>query len=91
MVIHEFTTNAVKHGALSVHSGSVQITWTTNGSNIQMKWKEIGGPPVKDPNRTGFGSNLVDLSVRAMGGTHVDSFSESGFECDLSFTNGARS
>jgi PAS domain S-box-containing protein len=63
MAIHELTTNAVKHGALSVLAGRVAVTWsiTHQGARplLHFSWTERGGPPVRQPTRQGFGSRLL--------------------------------
>jgi PAS domain S-box-containing protein len=63
MAIHELTTNAVKHGALSIPGGSVEVLWRViedeEASRLVFAWTERGGPPVQVPSRQGFGSRLL--------------------------------
>lgn len=65
MAIHELTTNAAKHGALSVYGGKVEVTWSVTidatRRTLKFDWIESGGPPVKEPEREGFGSRLLDF------------------------------
>src|SRR5262245_29703461 len=65
MAIHELTTNAAKHGALSVYGGKVEVTWSVTidatRRTLKFDWVESGGPPVKEPDREGFGSRLLDF------------------------------
>ena len=65
MAIHELTTNAAKHGALSVYGGKVEVTWSVTidatRRTLKFDWVESGGPPVKEPAREGFGSRLLDF------------------------------
>ena len=65
MAIHELTTNAAKHGALSVFGGKVEVTWSVKidatRRTLTFDWVESGGPPVKEPAREGFGSRLLDF------------------------------
>ncbi|HET8545404.1 MAG TPA: HWE histidine kinase domain-containing protein [Pseudolabrys sp.] len=65
MAIHELTTNAAKHGALSVYGGKVEVTWSVTidatRRTLVFDWVESGGPPVKEPTREGFGSRLLDF------------------------------
>jgi two-component sensor histidine kinase len=65
MAIHELTTNAAKHGALSVYGGQVGVTWSVTieatRRTLTFDWIENGGPPVKEPTREGFGSRLLDF------------------------------
>lgn len=63
MTVHELTTNAAKHGALSVFGGKVEVTWTVTieaaRRMLAFDWVESGGPPVRIPERKGFGSRLL--------------------------------
>src|SRR6187401_365409 len=65
MAVHELTTNAAKHGALSVYGGKVEVTWSVTidatRRTLKFDWVESGGPPVKEPAREGFGSRLLDF------------------------------
>ncbi|NOW48970.1 PAS domain S-box-containing protein [Novosphingobium sp. SG751A] len=58
MVLHELSTNACKYGALSNETGSVLISWWIDPSaqTLHFDWHESGGPPVRTPQRQGFGS-----------------------------------
>ncbi|KQP08692.1 sensor histidine kinase [Methylobacterium sp. Leaf93] len=63
MAIHELTTNATKHGALSLPSGRIAVRWSVDrreaGRVLDLSWTETGGPPVTPPERKGFGSTLL--------------------------------
>src|SRR5262245_36001407 len=65
IAIHELTTNAAKHGALSVYGGKVEVTWSVTidatRRTLKFDWVESGGPRVKEPAREGFGSRLLDF------------------------------
>jgi two-component sensor histidine kinase len=65
MAVHELTTNAAKHGALSVYGGKVAVTWSVTidatRRTLVFDWRESGGPPVSAPTREGFGSRLLDF------------------------------
>jgi two-component sensor histidine kinase len=64
IVFHELATNAVKHGALSNHSGTVAVSWAfTDEQAVALQWQESGGPDVSPPSRAGFGSRLVKLEL----------------------------
>ena len=64
MILHELTTNAVKYGALSADGGKLDLSWTLEGSTVNLVWHEQGGPPVVDPTSSGFGSKMIALNVR---------------------------
>lgn len=64
MAVHELTTNAVKYGALSELSGSIECRWTLtptpDGEQLTWLWREQNGPKVGQPSRSGFGTKLLD-------------------------------
>jgi two-component sensor histidine kinase len=63
MALHELASNAAKHGALSVSEGWVQVSWhieaVASERKLHLEWTEHDGPPVSQPQRTGFGSTLL--------------------------------
>lgn len=83
MAIHELTTNAVKHGALSVFGGQVGVRWSVEPGEtkprLSFTWSERGGPPVSAPIRQGFGSRLLQrvLSAQLQAEVRMD-FKEHG-------------
>lgn len=68
LALHELATNAAKYGALSVGEGCVDLTWTVEQDDgdgfFSATWRESGGPQVKAPTRTGFGSATMIRMVR---------------------------
>lgn len=70
LFFHELATNSVKYGALSVGEGRVEIGIETDDDTVALSWTESGGPPVPAVTSPGFGSTLIDMSVkRQLGGT----------------------
>ncbi len=73
LALHELATNASKYGSLSVPEGRVVIEWTPHGDDpenrgIRLTWREIGGPPVTEPERRGFGRFVLErVTVNALG------------------------
>jgi two-component system CheB/CheR fusion protein len=67
LVLHELATNAAEHGALSVPSGKVAVTWTLNGQNnqraLRFVWKETQGPAPHEAPAGRFGSTLIDGAI----------------------------
>ena len=88
MVFHELTTNAAKYGALSSRTGRVSVRWhwLRNGSpdGLAIEWQEIGGPPVRTPSRSSYGSSIIrDLIPFELGGAVELSFAPDGTRCRL--------
>jgi two-component sensor histidine kinase len=66
LILHELTTNALRHGAWSTESGRVSIQWTlTDGAEpgLDLKWQEMGGPAVSRPSAYGLGARLIERSL----------------------------
>jgi PAS domain S-box-containing protein len=63
LVLHELATNAVKHGALGVPGGRVDVAWSIRRERFRLSWRESGGPAVPAPARRGFGSSLLERAV----------------------------
>lgn len=66
LIFHELATNALKYGALSNAEGRVVLAWTYDAASrdLALTWTETGGPPVAAPTRRGFGSRLIERSLR---------------------------
>lgn len=89
LLIHELSTNAVKYGALSVPAGRVEVLKAdSDEGHAHLVWREVGGPPVRSPDGRGFGSRLLDVSLRNNGGHVVPHFDPAGFRADIHFPLG---
>jgi two-component sensor histidine kinase/integral membrane sensor domain MASE1 len=98
MVLHELATNAAKHGALSVATGRVVVSWAPMpepGGGLRLTWTESGGPApalradsaasaATVPSGGGFGSRLIQQTVRhQLGGTVTTQWPEEGLRCTV--------
>lgn len=63
MVLHELSTNAAQHGALSRAEGHVTLAWRLQEGRLLLEWQEHGGPPAPPP-APGFGLKVVQATVR---------------------------
>ena len=67
LAVHELATNSAKYGALGSAGGRVSVTSALKGEGDQgllvINWREAGGPPVKPPEREGFGTRLLKQVV----------------------------
>jgi PAS domain S-box-containing protein len=61
VALHELATNALRHGAWSQPDGRVVVTWTSPDKDrfVGMTWQETGGPPAREPERSGLGLSLL--------------------------------
>jgi two-component sensor histidine kinase len=85
LALHELATNAAKYGALSVPTGRVSVEWTLPEPGLCLvTWRESGGPEVKQPERRGFGMDLIEKIVGRELNSQVEiSFEPSGVSCTL--------
>lgn len=92
MALHELATNAVKYGALSDLEGHVAIHWSRSADDqITLCWVEQGGPPVTEPERSGFGSRLLQRSLaHELDGEVAFSFAPEGVQCTIRFALDSR-
>ncbi len=91
MVVHELASNAARHGALSAPGGAVDVAWRVDDPPeagprlLKLSWAEHGGPVVRTPTRRGFGSRLIDMTVRGeLNGAAALDFEPAGVLCRLS-------
>jgi two-component sensor histidine kinase len=97
LVLHELATNAAKYGALTRDGGTVSLAWSVgpyegmdgDSRSLTLDWEEANGPPVTAPERSGFGTTLIQRSVAfELNGAAQLSFEETGVRCRLSFPLG---
>jgi PAS domain S-box-containing protein len=90
LVMHELAVNAAKYGALSQENGRVTIDWAIGRQGpervLHLRWTETGGPAVRTPERTGFGTTLIERSIahELDGGATLD-YRPEGLVCELHF------
>ena len=85
LAVHELATNSAKYGALS-KGGQVAVTSALEGEgengSLVVRWRETGGPPVKPPERQGFGTSLITKVVpRALKAKVVMEYPPEGLIC----------
>jgi PAS domain S-box-containing protein len=82
IAFHELATNAVKYGAFSNDRGRIIVEWkvapSSSGDRLILHWREKDGPPVTPPNRTGFGSRVLErgLAYELNGSVELDYHAE---------------
>lgn len=86
IIIHELTTNAVKHGALSCPTGKVLVRWSIQPidgtrASLCLQWLERNGPQATGICKRGFGTSILCDDGKAItGGTSTLGLSPEGLE-----------
>jgi two-component sensor histidine kinase len=87
LALHELATNAMKYGALSTDTGTINIEWRTEPrdrvTHLVVNWREQGGPPVSEPLHQGFGTRLISYNCKAEGGDAHFIFDPAGLRVEL--------
>jgi PAS domain S-box-containing protein len=89
MTLHELTTNAAKHGALSTDAGHVSVRWrrvpnSGPGAWARVEWQETCGHAVRPPDRSGYGMEVIrDLIPYQLDGAVDLVFAPGGVRCTL--------
>jgi two-component sensor histidine kinase len=88
LAMNELATNALKYGALSNDSGTVQVKWRGGrpgaDDEFLLEWIETGGPPVRASDRKGFGSKIIErVLAQDFSGEARLVLDPSGLRCEL--------
>jgi two-component sensor histidine kinase len=80
LVVHELATNSLKYGALSVASGTLDVSCSAHQGEVVLIWTESGGPPVIAPvSAAGFGSKLIKRGISGqLGGSIAFNWAREG-------------
>ncbi|WP_426954455.1 CheR family methyltransferase [Muricoccus radiodurans] len=96
LAVHELTTNAIKHGALSRADASVTVRWRVTSNNgggwLVLEWSE-NGVPLSDlpPARHGFGRKLIERGLPYdLGADTTLEFTPDGVRCTVELPLGPR-
>ncbi len=88
LIIHELATNAAKHGGLANNDGKISIAWliadqAAGVPSLSFKWQERGGPPVTQPLKHGFGSQLLQRAIDTASRPATFDYATEGLTYDL--------
>ena len=89
MILHELVTNATKYGALSNSTGRIIVSSRLerrSSSTVCLTWEETGVTGTKLPTKSGFGTKLIEISVRhELAGKVTTTFGSDGVRYDFEF------
>ena len=91
LILHEWTTNACKYGALSINAGQVTLQWEDQYDGegrvlIKGVWQESGGPRPSVQPVSGFGTRLIETLFNQLpGGKVSQTYAATGFGAKFEF------
>lgn len=83
LILHELVTNCVKYGAWSQPGGKLALNWdcTEQPGKLCLTWREHCPEAIVEPaGRKGFGSTLLDGSMRQLSGELTRTYHANGIE-----------
>jgi two-component sensor histidine kinase len=83
LLVHELATNAAKYGALSNAAGVIDVHWTFEGRLLTLTWEEADGPQVREPEKGGFGSQLIRTLATSLNGSVTTHYRPAGISCTI--------
>ncbi len=84
LALHELATNSAKYGALSAAMGVLRVNWKSESGGVNLHWQESNGPPVAAPTSYGFGTKIMNASIKhQLGGNVIWDWRPSGLHCTL--------
>jgi two-component sensor histidine kinase/PAS domain-containing protein len=85
LILHELATNAVKHGALSLATGRIDLKWRVGGfqrDRFELEWIESGVPYVVAPASNGSGMRLISAGLNGTSDSSVNvEYGPEGIRC----------
>lgn len=87
LTFHELATNALKYGAAN-GIGGLKVDWTVErrarSRTLVLNWRETGQTALEAPEKTGFGTKLIDLNItRELQGTITRDFRPEGLKAAI--------
>jgi CHASE1-domain containing sensor protein len=88
LTFHELATNALKYGDVGRGKGGLKVEWSVDREGpiqtLAMTWSEASEVPLSFPERTSFGTKLIDMNItRELGGTIKREFGEYGLKVEI--------
>lgn len=88
LTFHELATNALKYGDAGRGKGGLRVEWRVNGKGarktLALTWSEASGENLSAPEKTGFGTRLIDMNItRELGGTISREYLGNGLRVEI--------
>ncbi|TMV06260.1 PAS domain S-box protein [Brucella haematophila] len=83
LLLHEFATNAAKHGALSTPSGSLCVTVLETADTYTLLWSETVRTEQKETDSEGFGTRLESALITALNASVQRNWLANGLEISV--------
>jgi PAS domain S-box-containing protein len=84
VTLHELATNAAKYGSLSLSNGQIELNWShEDDGRLNLRWTEMGGPPVRAPTRRGFGGRIIEQMIGQLKGETRFDWRAEGLVCEI--------
>jgi CHASE1-domain containing sensor protein len=88
LTFHELATNALKYGDVGRGRGGLRVEWRVNRkgptSTLGLTWSEASEIPLSAPEKTSFGTKLIDMNItRELGGTITRKYGEGGLKVEI--------
>lgn len=84
LLLHELTTNASKHGALSTPSGKLSVNVSEVGEELHLNWNECSSAGVKSTSdHEGFGTTLENAALQGLNGRIHKDWQNNGLHLSL--------
>lgn len=81
LILHELVTNCVKYGAWSQPGGRLTLNWGYSAGELALSWREHCAGAIEAPrDRAGFGSTLLEGSMRQLSGELTRTYHADGIE-----------
>ena len=64
--------------------GQIELIWSYDADGqLNLRWTETGGPPVKAPTRTGFGGRIIEQNIAQLKGESRFDWRPEGLVCEI--------
>ncbi len=89
LTFHELATNALKYGEVGNAPDTLKVEWKIQGRSadrqLNLLWREKSDSPIEPPEKTGFGTKLIDMNItRELGGKIKRDYRPAGLDIEIS-------